>query len=144
MAQEKKFAKKHGMRQTLSSGRFGIMKGDAFDSTFVVDNKQTMAWEYGIDSREWAAFAKRAMMVRRLPAIQIDFLTTVTRIGEGTAMEVKLVVMNYDDWERMYQASGWNVARESNPRDQRRDGRSQRGTHKAAAPVRRGRTGKKD
>lgn len=132
MEQERKFAKKHGMKQTISSGRIGIMKGDSYDSVFVVDNKQTMAWEYGLDSRDWEAFAKRALMTRRIPLLEIAFARP------HFEEPVRVVVMPYDDWERMYKASGWGIERNDN--DNRRSaGKSQQRSYQTATSTKRSR-----
>lgn len=96
MAQEKQFAKKHGMRQTISSGRIGIMKGDAFDSVFVVDNKGTAAWGYTLDVRDWRDFTRRALITHKVPVLQIDFTRNM--------VSTRVVVMAQEDWEEMRDA----------------------------------------
>jgi hypothetical protein len=90
MAQEKRFAKKNNMRQTISSGRFGFMKGDSYDRDFNVDNKQTMAWGFTLDIREWMDFWKRARMARRIAVFQVEFTKQDP--------PVSVIIMPYEDW----------------------------------------------
>lgn len=125
MEQEKRYAKKNGMKQTLSSGRFGHMKGDAYDKIFVVDNKQTGAWAYNLDKRDWVAFSKRALMTRRIPMLQIEFRSILTPDAEL----VNVIVMAQEDFERMRDASGW--VEDANSRSQERTGGTKRRSHKA-------------
>lgn len=90
---ESRFAKKNNMRQTISSGRFGFMKGDSYDRDFNVDNKQTLSHGFTIDHRDWMSFAKRARLARRIAVYNIEFLAVDPPLN--------LIVMPADDWQGM-------------------------------------------
>jgi hypothetical protein len=116
---ERNFAKQRQLRQTPSSGRFGIIKGDSFDTDFAYDNKGTKSWCYNLDSRKWRDFRKRSLLVARIPAIQVSF----SRTGES------VIIVPEDAWFKILEEARG-----------RRDIPTRTGTNKSATAQPRGRT----
>lgn len=117
-SEEREFAKDNALRATISSGRFGVHKGDSETPRngtpagfrFTVDNKGTKHHGYTIDVRYWLALRKRSELVGRTPALAITFYigngdTTTRGVQTRNAPRTEeVVVVTRSTWEAMRDA----------------------------------------
>src|SRR5260221_1032729 len=119
--EEREFAKDNALRPTISSGRFGVHKGDSETPRngtpegfrFTIDNKGTKHHGYTIDVRYWLALRKRSELVGRTPALAVTFylgsgdtITRGIRMGQTRTSHrtEEVVVVTRSTWEAMRDA----------------------------------------